>query len=269
MPKNSISRHILMTSGRSGSNYLSNILNLHPQVVNYGEVLAKMIIPYKLYEKCKRCPWTVEEYLDAFYSNRLFFYTAQCYSAYSHFKAKKAINFKRRGNVKSIGMKDFFLNIRVRNAENFFISRPDIAVIYLYRENLLKRYLSTVFLAKTKMDRTEKSVSVTQVVINLPDMMKKLAALERERAEENRMLNELRNHRILSIKYEDYFVSEQSITDYNCQIFEFLGVKPLLVTSQHKKILPQQLSKMIENYQEFCASLVNTQYEQYLDEVHN
>ncbi len=42
-----MNRHIILTSGRSGSNYLANTLNQHPQIVNYGEVLATTLIPYK------------------------------------------------------------------------------------------------------------------------------------------------------------------------------------------------------------------------------
>jgi len=39
-----MNRHINLTSGSSGSNYLTNTLNQHPQLVNYGEILAGMLI---------------------------------------------------------------------------------------------------------------------------------------------------------------------------------------------------------------------------------
>ena len=92
-----MNRHIILTSGRSGSNYLTNTLNQHPQIVNYGEILASMIIPYKFYDRCKKyklCNWSVIDYLNYAYNSKTFFYTAQFYSVYSHFRKKKAIKFK-------------------------------------------------------------------------------------------------------------------------------------------------------------------------------
>lgn len=259
-----INRHVILTSGRSGSNYLSNVLNLHPQIVNYGEVLASMIVPYKLFDKCKLCPWTKEQYLEAFYSSRTVFYAAQLYSAYSHFRKKKPVNFKRRGRVKSIGTKDFFLNVKTKQVENFYLSQPDIAVIHLYRENLLRRYLSGVFLRNTKIAATEAKVSIEKVTIDIGQMMNYLENLERELAYENQFLTELnKQHRIFQLRYEDYFASETSILSYNRQIFEFLGVEPMAAQSRHQKILPQAISEMVANYDEFCASLANTKYQQY------
>ena len=34
-------RHVILTLGRSGSNTLCDMLNQHPEVLNFGEVLAE------------------------------------------------------------------------------------------------------------------------------------------------------------------------------------------------------------------------------------
>ena len=71
-----MNRHIILTSGRSGSNYLTNTLNQHPHLVNYGEVLASMLIPYKFYDRCKRykiCHGSIIDYLNSVYSSKTFF----------------------------------------------------------------------------------------------------------------------------------------------------------------------------------------------------
>ncbi|RKZ45938.1 MAG: hypothetical protein DRR16_15625 [Candidatus Parabeggiatoa sp. nov. 3] len=267
MNKNQINRHVILTSGRSGSNYLANVLNWHPNVVNYGEVLTKTIIPYKWYMKCKICPWSVTEYLEAFYSSRTLFYAAQFYSVYSHIRTGKPINLKRRKNVKSIGTKDFFLHYQLTKAENFLISNKDIAIIYLYRENLLRRYLSMIFLNKTRVAKTEKKQTVQKVSIDIDHMIGYLKILETERENENRILAVLQDHPLLAVKYEDYLLADQQATviDYNKRIFEFLGVEPIEILSNHQKILPQEMCKIIQNYDEFRACLINTQYEHYLD----
>jgi hypothetical protein len=94
--------------------------------------------------------------------------------------------------------------------------------------------------------------------------MNYLDTLEKEIADENRLLMELRKqHRVFQIRYEDYFASDTSILSYNRQVFEFLGVEPMEAQSRHQKILPQAISEMVANYDEFCASLANTKYQQY------
>ena len=45
-----MNRHIILTNGRSGSNNIANTLNLHAQLVNFGEVLGSWTLPRRLYE---------------------------------------------------------------------------------------------------------------------------------------------------------------------------------------------------------------------------
>ncbi len=263
-----MNRHIILTSGRSGSNYLTNTLNQHPHLVNYGEVLASMLIPYKFYDRCKRykiCHGSIIDYLNSVYSSKTFFYTAQFYSAYSHFKKKKPIRFKTWGKISSLGTKDFFLNYRQKKAVDFLISNKDIAVIYLYRENNLRRYLSTVFLRSTQIAASEKPIKVSKVHIEPEHMMTHLEAIDKEVEDEKRIVSQLHNHRMLTIRYEDYFASSESVHTHNQHVFEFLGVEPIQLKSRHQKILPQAISDMVDNYEEFCAYLTNTRYQKYLD----
>jgi hypothetical protein len=174
-----MNRHIILTSGRSGSNYLANTLNQHPEIVNYGEVLASMILPYKLYDKCQKiCRWSVIDYLNYIYSSKTFFYTAQFYSTYAHLRKKKPINFKKWGKISHLGTKDFFLNYRSKNALSFLLEHEEIAIIYLHRENRLRRYLSGVFLRKTRVAFSEQKLKVSKVHIEPAQMMKYLEILD-------------------------------------------------------------------------------------------
>jgi len=265
-----MNRHIILTSGRSGSNYLANLLNQHPHIVNYGEILAKVIIPYKFFHKCKNCklcpcPWTVHNYLNGFYNTKSFFYVAQFYSVYAHLRSKKPINFKMRHKLKSIGTKDFFLNLRVTGAEDYFATNKDIIIIHLYRENILRRYLSNLSMQVTGIVHTEKSLEVPKLTVDIAHMLTHLDVISKEVADENRILNRLKEHQRISIKYEDFFADEKLTQSYVQQIFELLGVEPLQIKSKQKKILPQDMRELVSNYNEFCERLHNTQYQQYLD----
>ncbi|WP_296806282.1 hypothetical protein [Thiocapsa sp.] len=258
--------HIILTSGRSGSNYLTNVLNRHPCLVNYGEILAPMIAPYKWQIGCRICPWTVEQYLQAFYQNRAVFYAGQIYSAHAHWKSNKPVHFKKYRDVASVGTKDFFLSVKNAEVTDFYVSRHEIAVIYLRRENLLKRYLSGVFMRKTRIAASEKAVAVEKGIIDLDHLKKSLAVMDKEVAHEQSVMTSLANHSVLSIRYEDYFTNEESIFEYNRRVFEFLGVEPIAIKSEHKKILPQSIRDLVENYEELREYLKGGPHELYLEE---
>jgi len=262
-----MNRHIILTSGRSGSNSLLNTLNQHPQIVNYGEVLASMLITYKLYERSKKYKnWSVIDYLDYVYHSKTFFYMGQCFSAYSHLKKKKPIKLKKWGKIKNLGTKDFFLNYDKKNGVDFLLKNEDIAVIYLYRENRLRRYLSNMFLKKTRIVSSEKTLKVQKIKIVPAEMMTFLKVLDKEIEVEKKIVSQLENHRLLSIRYEDYFADGESVFTHNQRVFEFLEVNPLPLKSRHKKILPQGMHDLVENYDEFCACLTDTKYQKYLDD---
>jgi len=262
-----MNRHIILTNGRSGSNYLANVLNLHPEIVNYGEVLGNWTLPYKLYTKSPLHRWSVNDYLTHIYHNKGFFYAAQLYSAYAHFRARKKVNFKKWHQVYSIGIKEFFLNFHVRNAQDFLKSDRDLAIVYLYRENILRRYLSVLFLRRTQVAATEKSLQSNKIFIDVGHMIGFLKILENETANERKLISELPDHRLLTIRYEDYFTNESTILAYNKQVFEFLGVKPIDLKSQQRKILSDNMRDLITNYDEFHACLMNTPYQRFLEGI--
>ena len=70
-------RHLILTHGRSGSNFLTNSLNLHPQVVNYGEVLGDWTLPCKLRKLNLLNSESYEQYLDQLYTSSPLYYCAQ------------------------------------------------------------------------------------------------------------------------------------------------------------------------------------------------
>jgi hypothetical protein len=87
-----MNKHIIFTHGRSGSNYLRDLLNTHPHVTNYGEVLGDWTLPQKLH----KIGWGGQsniEFLERVYSSQSFFYLAQLYSTYEHVRKRKPRQF--------------------------------------------------------------------------------------------------------------------------------------------------------------------------------
>jgi len=262
-------RHVILTSGRSGSNYLANTLNLHPQVVNYGEVLGSWTLPWKFFRPLHFLGGGVLSYLEYIYSSRVFFILAQIYSSFSHVKKGKPIKYKHYSHIQCIGVKDFFINFESRAAFDFILNQPEIDVIYLSRCNILRRYLSVLHMAKSKTATSEGvKLQVHQVQVDVKHMLHNLMILEQEVRREEAMLKRIEEagHRLMRINYEDYFKSAKAIESTNKKVFQFLGVKPIALLSEHRKILPNSFSDIIINDQEVMSALKGTAYEVYLQE---
>jgi len=260
-----VNKHFIFTSGRSGSNYLSNTLNLSKQVVNYGEVLGEWTIPHKFLYKNIFKNKGVVAYLNYIYSSDIFFYLGQLYSCFSHLKNGRKINFKLKRNIESVGVKDFFVTMN-RHAGSFqYVSDdPEIKVIYLYRSNILKRYISLVFMSENNQAVSYNLIKNKKIHINIEDLIEKLNIYELNRKNEEMFVLSLNRHDVLNIEYEEYFKDADSINFWNKKVFEFIGLQAISDLSQQKKILSNSLKDNVLNYDELVTSIKGTQFEKYL-----
>lgn len=263
-------RHVVFTLGRSGSNFVCHFINAHPRAVNYGEVLGDWTIPYKLHKRIGFGGQSVSSYLTYLYGSRASFYMAQFYSAWSRVKRGKPINFKLLAQIETIGIKEFSLNFKKRNLSNFLIENSDILVINLYRTNQLKRFLSVKMLEATGIVAVQTSGASAlsrqkKVHVDLERLMQTLAIYESEIEEHHRMVERISQGRVLHICYEDLFSSQAATGHYLQNISAFLGIDGLGTVSLHQKILPEDLSASIENYEEVSEFLSGTRFETYLD----
>ncbi|ACB52471.1 unknown [Crocosphaera subtropica ATCC 51142] len=261
--------HIILTNGRSGSNYLSNLLNLHPEITNYGEVLGDWTLPYKLYKLINyfsKSNISVSDYLDYILNSQKFFAIAQYYSAYSHFKKGQKINFKKLQSIKTVGIKDFSINFLKRGVNNYITERSNLYIINLYRENSLKRLISleamniTGVIASKETQRKNNS----KIYLFTDNLIAKIELYEKEKQSQFELVKLSPKNKILEIKYEDYFLSYENQELYNQKIFDFLGVSKLNLVSQHKKILSQNLVDILKNYDEVVEIIQGTKYEKFL-----
>lgn len=264
-------RFIILTLARSGSNNLVNLLNSHPKITNYGEVLGEWTIPYNLHLKYNLGGKTVSGYLDYIYRSWLFFYLGQIYSARSRMKKDKPVNFKIRKQVELIGVKDFSSNFYRRNISPYLKERNDIQVISLYRANTLKRYISHKKMEKggavalDKRDNHDKSDTRNTIHLDMGRLIQELDVFDKQLIQHHALVNDLAPERVLSICYEDMFQTNETVEEIQGKIFKFLSVVPIRIESVHKKILSDDISKVVENYDALCKILKDTKYEQFID----
>jgi LPS sulfotransferase NodH len=262
-----MNKHLIFTNGRSGSNYLVNLLNAHPEVINYGEVLGSWTLPHQIYHKMTFGSKPGIEYLRYIYNSKSFFWGGQVYSAWSHWKRKEDIRFKSFHQIKTIGIKDFSINFLRQNIERFIWESDDLAVINLYRANSLQRFVSFLMLSKTKVVKVDSTNTSSpkreKIYVDVREFMKGLEIVDKETEEQLAIAAKIPSHRLFNISYENLFSVEnnQKIQE---SILEFLGVPPLILTSNHKKILPVNLADIIENYDEIFPEIKASKYEKYL-----
>ncbi|MEB3283456.1 MAG: hypothetical protein VKK42_31495 [Lyngbya sp.] len=272
-----MNKHFIYTGSRSGSNYLVNLLNAHPQITNYGEVLGEWTLLYKLHSKIGLGGKSTIDYLNYIYTNPLFFYAAQIYSATAHLQNRKPINLKQWKQVNTVGIKDFHMNLMGKKSDrwSFFKNDDEMLIINLYRENLLKKYVSLEMMSSTKIissqdinpndEKTEEKSKLSKLYVNLHEVLPTLErgyAMLQERMDR---LKQLPQRRVFHVRYEDLFASASSQTYYRDAIFQFLGVDPINVESNHRKLLSKKLSDTIKNYEEIYDTLKKTKFAMYLN----
>jgi len=261
--KQKIKRHFILTSGRSGSNYLTNTLNQHPHIVNYGEVLGEWTLAYKIHKPFERLlSW--RHYLDILYNSTIIYYFAQFISLHSHLKKNESINFKQKREITNIGIKDFAFLLRNRTLLTYLESSSDIKVIYLHRRNILKRYLSLIKMNTSGIVKTDIHLKNASVFVDIEDLFLKLKVYSQETKLEEEIVSTLPEERLLEIIYEEYFLDTASRTSTNNKVFKFLGVTPIPVESKQKKIGNDNLQEYIRNYEEVYKILKGTEFEEYL-----
>ena len=252
-----MSKHFILTSGRSGSNFLSSLLSNHPHVVNYGEVLGPWTTGYKV-NKYLVGRGDASAYLDFIYRGKGYYLASQGYARLKAMKAKKPFVWTPWSQIQSYGVKDFAMNLNSRGAGDYLLKHPEIKVINLYRDNALRRLASVKLLDETgmvantgeTMVKAEAKRSIYLPVNSFWDELTRTEAVVKEQLE---MVAKLPPEQVLSIRYEDLFASAEAKQNYANQVLNFLGVSRVDLNSQHKKLNPDNLHELIENYDEIFA----------------
>lgn len=249
---------MILTNGRSGSNYLVDIINQHPLLMNYGEVLGTWSNKRKI--KTLLMLKSEEEYLDFILQNRFFFYMSQLFY---YFKDRKSFHFKKRKNIERVGVKDFGINIQRYQLQDWLKSKSEFKVIHLYRQNQLDRYISLFAMKSTGLVSTKMGSTNSKMTVDCENLINTLEVYEEEMAFQIELANSLDPERVISISYEELFMSEHK-SEIISSIFNFLGVNDIEIKDRHKRILSKELSEKVENYSELVTVIEATKFKKYL-----
>jgi LPS sulfotransferase NodH len=245
---------MILTSQRTGSTFLAEVLDAHPQVRCYGEILnGSAVRPPPLVREFKYAAKTWRYLVSGAW--RPIATIERCY---------------RNSDKPVVGFQAMYNRVDTPSVRRFLQERKDIRIIHLRRENLLKQYVSKVLLTRKRgahRDRpwsphATRPVPVVTTHIS-PDKaieeMRKIRELFRE------FEQFLSGHRKIELVYEE-MISGQSLSAAAwAAVGELLEIEPAEASSDQIKFNPGNLRPMVENYDELAAALKGTEFERYLD----
>ena len=262
-------RHVVLTSGRSGSNHLVAAINQHPSLCNFGEVLGSWTLPSRLWTPVRWFGASSARLLETVYSSEAVYYTAQSLSFASRKLGRQATHFRHRKRLASLGVKEFFIHLGDPEVLGWFEACEELSIIHLKREDLLARALSVHRLklngrAVTRVgEGREGTISVEPGA-----MLEILDALKEEGAEEDRILARLSHHRSLSLVYERDLASPDAAAETLALVHEFLGVeaRPLMDTG-HRSAVRGRPIEAVQNREELEAAIRGSQHAALLSKI--
>jgi glycosyltransferase involved in cell wall biosynthesis/LPS sulfotransferase NodH len=233
-------RFIIIATPRSGSNFLANTLNSHPEIKCYGEVFnlnADSSFKNKTLEENKEDRRTH----PLSFANRL----------WSESEDKKAAGFK----IMTHQSPEIILHV----------SKDDqIKKIVLIRKNILKQYVSLKIAEKTdiwqkKRGKDERHKKV-KVKINIKEFYKWITKINKDYIT---LLNDLRkNGRNFIVTYYEDITGPKKWESYR-KLLKYLNVTEdsALLNESNEKQNPEDLRLLVSNFKEIKEKLKNTNYE--------
>jgi hypothetical protein len=256
--------HFILTLGRSGSNFLVDVINQHPNLTNYGEILGKWMIFRKV--KNTFAPWMpTEAYLDMMLRSRAVFTSVHIARRLNRL-GKPGVRLKRRKDVHSTGIKDFSLLLDMEDLGDWPIRRKDLRIIMLTRSSVIDRAISTLLLGATGVVATTGEYRESPRLDVSPEIF--LATMDAV-AQENERLREIadavESERRLDLVYEDIFDREVSLEAAVQNIYSFLGVSPMPFVSRQRKIVRTSPEQTLVHWDEIRAAARNGPHQRWFD----
>ena len=240
---------IIITSQRSGSNFLRHCLQSHPQIMCDGELMiGGPIKPPRIIEQW-RMPTKIYRWLRA--------------GAWNPVRILE--NFRNRNDAPVVVFKAMYNQLSSPKVHEYLREHTDIRIIHLRRGNLLKQSVSKTLMGKKRDGRWQPhSTSKVRTVAThvLPQAaIREMQFVQRQFDAYEHLLS---NHKKIELVYED-MINGQCLTDAATHaICELLELEPAPMCCDFVKVNPNKLELMVENYQELASALAGTEFEKYL-----
>lgn len=227
-------KFVIFGQGRTGSTLLVDLLNNQPNINCEGEILngrlyKKVLFP-NLYVQ-GRC----SKFADKVYG----------------FKVK----IYQLTEQQQIDPKKFILNLYHQGWK----------IIHLKRNNILRNEISTMVasLRKQWFATSENPLKNQKITIDCYQLLAGVERREIYQVKEQEILNKL-DH--ITVVYEENLLRAENHQKTCDRIFHYLGLESLPVKTKLLKTTPNQLSDIIENYEEVVEKVSQTKYAKFLSD---
>ena len=261
-------QHVVLTLGRSGSNALVNLLNQHPQVLNYGEVLGDWNLIRKVQRRVGAFRGNDAAYLDFCLANPWGHRVAFAARAAQRRIKRRPRDGKRLSQVRQIGIKDFASNFQGLGVADYLAQRPGIKVIGLERENLLDRMISNALLEASgvvEIRAGQNGQPDTQLRLEPQEVLDALDVIEAENMALNHMLAGIPQERRMHIFYEDFFAGPERTSAIMDEVHSFLGVESFQPEVRMRKIVQGHSIDRLANRDEVIDALKGTRFQRFIE----
>lgn len=171
-------------------------------------------------------------------------------------------------DIRAAGFKCKFRDISDFDAFRDLLHEVDAKIIYLYRENTVKRVVSMLnairLEEKTGWWNLHKEENRTgPFEINPEEFDQRLQRMTTTRTQTQNLIEGLKLP-VLTLKYEDILVD---VDDVRRKAFSYLGVSQVQTEGNPLKATSDDLRQVITNFEDLRARYVGTEYEPMFDEV--
>lgn len=233
LPRN---RFVIFAQGRSGSTVLVDLMNSHPEIFTFGEIMQHNVV------RNLRNPLRYAEGVCSLSKRPT-----------TGFKVKVHQIEKIQGHDPREVLHDFH--------------RQGWKIVYLQRTNLLRHAISDVRTEKTGEYHNVKGAEVggksatrRRIRVELPELMSAIHFREECLQKEARALEGLPH---LKIEYEKDLLGPDAQRASLNRVFEFLGLAPHDAETAFRKVTSRNIDDDVENFAELEGELRRTGYDRF------
>ena len=245
-----MTKAIILTTQRTGSTFLVECLQSHPQVHCIGEMLAGGHI---------RAP-------DQVYRSRYATKAWRFIAAGAWYPTRMMDKFFANGAKDVNVFKAMYNHINNPWTLRYLAAHPEIHILHLRRHNLLQQYVSKVLLTvkrdKPWQPHATEPVSVARTSI---DPAAALAYVREKHDQYDHYEKFFARHPRYQLSYE-HMIDGQYLRETDANgICDFLGVERRRMHSKLIKMNPTRLREMVTNYEELARAFAATEFHDMLD----
>jgi LPS sulfotransferase NodH len=243
-PKNKV---VIISSGRSGSNFLVSLLSSHPDIYLYGEVIGESYMRHKSFRRVlARCG--PKRYIRNCFKKRFYKQVVGMKILYYQFREY----YGRKWNLDNI--EAVLETIR---------SDTDIKIVHLKRRNMLKILASQKIATLTGhyVVRDEQQKQQHRSVELSPEKCESF--FEKLSRTREKFDDYFKQHETFEVHYTDLVSNRNSIRQ---KLLKFLGVKQCPLTMDTIRQSSRSLAERIDNYDALKEDFKNTRWECFFED---